>query len=318
MKGSKHMRHHYKQFSIYFALILGLGFSSPVKAQQRDSLGLHLSLEECIAYATNQQPFVQQAKIDEAITERIIKSKLADWYPQINLGYNVQHYLQQPSVTNPLALKNSSTSTVSFTQNIFNSDVWLASKTAGDVRLASRQNTQLSKIDMVVGVSKAFYDVLLTQRQIEILDQDILRLQKTLKDATTQYQAGTADKTDYERATITVNNAMAAKKQYEELLKGKLAFLKQQMGYTGSEALKLDYNNQKLGDEIQLNPIDPLSYQTRVEFQQLKTQKDLLQYNLKYTKWSYLPTVSLFGYYNLVGQNNTLSKIYTTGFPNSL
>jgi len=318
MKGLKHMHNYYRQYSICFAVALGLGLSSPVKAQMRDSLRLHLSLEECIAYAINQQPFVQQAKIDEAITERIIKSKLADWYPQINLGYNVQHYLQLPSVTNPLALKNSSATTVSFTQNIFNSDVWLASKTAGDVRLASRQNTQLNKINMVVGVSKGFYDVLLTQRQIEILGQDILRLQKTLKDATTQYQAGTSDKTDYQRATITLNNAMAAKKQYEELLKGKLAFLKQQIGYTGSEGLELVYNNQKLVDEIQLNPIDPLSYQTRVEFQQLKTQKDLLQFNLKYAKWSYLPTVSLFGYYNMVGQNNALSKIYTTGFPNSL
>src|SRR5882724_2964076 len=157
MKGSKHMHNYYRQFSICFAVALGLGLSSPVKAQMRDSLRLRLSLEECIAYATNQQPFVQQAKIDEAITERIIKSKLADWYPQINLGYNVQHYLQLPSVTNPLALKNSSATTVSFTQNIFNSDVWLASKTAGDVRLASRQNTQLNKINMVVGVSKGFY-----------------------------------------------------------------------------------------------------------------------------------------------------------------
>jgi outer membrane protein len=290
----------------------------PAKAQLNDTLQFPISLDECLAYAIKHQPYVQQAKIDESITETVIQSKLADWYPQINLGYNIQHYLQQPSITNPLLLKNSSTTTLAATQNIFNSDVLLASKTAGNVRLSARQNTQLSKIDMVVGVSKSFYDVLVTHMQIDILDQDIVRLQKSLKDATTQYQAGTTDKTDYKRATIALNNALATKKQYDELIKGKLAVLKQQMGYTGSQELKLVYDDQKLQDEIKLDTIGLFSYKTRMEFQQLETKKALFQYNLKYAKWSYLPTVSLFGDYNVIGQNNALSKTYSASFPNSL
>src|SRR5882762_8036077 len=154
MKDSKHMHHYYRQFRICFAVAMGIVLISfPAKAQVKDSLPL--SLDDCLAYAMNHQPFVQQAKIDEAITERVIKSKLADWYPQINLGYTFQHYLQQPSITNPLALKNSSTTSVSVTQNILNRDVLLASKTAGDVRLNASQNTQLSKIDLVVDVSKS-------------------------------------------------------------------------------------------------------------------------------------------------------------------
>jgi outer membrane protein len=312
--------HHYHKLNIprTSTVIIVLLISFSTKAQMKDSLSFQMSLEECVAYAINHQPSVQQAKIDEAITERIIKSKLADWYPQLNMGYNVQHYLQQPSVTNPLTVKNSSLTTISLTQNVFNSDVLLASKTARDVRLNARQNTQLNEIDIVVGVSKSFYDVLVSRQQIELLNQDILRLQKSLKDAIAQYQAGTVDKTDYKRATITLNNSLAAKKQYEELLKGKLALLKQQIGYTGSAALNLKYDNRKPEDQIILDTSSVLLFQQRVEFQQLVTQQRLFKYNLEYAKWSYLPAVSLFGNYNLVGQNNAFSKIYANGYPNSL
>src|SRR5947209_7437609 len=55
------------------------------------------ALEDCIQYALNHQPSIQQSLIDEAITENTIKNKLADWYPQINAGFNVQHYFQLPT-----------------------------------------------------------------------------------------------------------------------------------------------------------------------------------------------------------------------------
>lgn len=319
MKFLELIHSYYKECSIrYSGVICIVIISFSAKAQPEDSLPFHLSLENCIVYAVNHQPYVQQARIDEAITERTIKSKLSAWYPQINLNYNIQHYLQLPSVTNPLALKNSSYASVSATQNIFNRDVLLASKTAGDARLNARENTQLSKIDLVVGVSKSFYNVLVTTKQIEMLNSDILQLQKSLKDAQAQYQAGTVDKTDYQRATISLNNAFASRKQYEEQLKSSLGILKQQMGYNVREELVLDHNDQQLQDEIVLDTTGTPSYTDRVEYQQLETQQRLLRNSLKYAKWSYLPAVSLFGNYNIVGQNNALSKVYAAEYPNSL
>ena len=46
-------------------------------------------------------------------------------------------------------------------------------------------------------------------------------------------------------------------------------------------------------------------------------KKNLLQYNLTYNKWSFLPDVSLFGNYNVNYLNNDFSKLYNRGFPNS-
>src|SRR6266700_1382397 len=209
-----------------------------------DSTLLHATLKSCISYALDHHPGMKQAGIDEQITETTIKSKLADWYPQINFDLTYQHYLQQPvsffpDLTNLSAPKrqiktgviNTITPAFSLSQTIFNRDVLLASRTAKDVRTQAQQATANTRINITAAVAKAFYDVLLTQQQIEVLDGTITRLDRSLKDAYYQYQGGITDKTDYKRATISLNNAKADRKTAIEQLNAKYQALKQQMGY---------------------------------------------------------------------------------------
>jgi outer membrane protein TolC len=69
--------------------------------------------------------------------------------------------------------------------------------------------------------------------------------------------------------------------------------------------------------EIVLDTLKGANYNDRIEYRLLETQRSLLQYNLKYNKWSYLPTVSANGAYNLNFQSNNFGKLYNTNFPNS-
>ncbi len=309
-----------RQLGLFIFLLL---FANLVNAQtQKDSLLNQVSLQDCISYALQHQPVIQQSLLDEQITEYTIKSKLADWYPQINLDYFVQHYFQLPTIYfqgNPVkqGVTNSSAAELSLTQNIFNRDVLLASRTARDVRTQFKQLTANNKINVVVNVSKSFYDVLLTQQQIQLLNEDIIRLERGLKDAYNQYQGGIVDKTDYKRATISLNNAKAEKKQNEELLKAKFAYLKQQMSYSGSNNIQLIYDSTRMVNDAFIDTTQNINYNSRIEFQLLQTQKSLQQANLKYYKWSFIPSLSAYGNYNLSYFNNQFSKLYSTSFPNS-
>ncbi|MEJ7739248.1 MAG: TolC family protein [Chitinophagaceae bacterium] len=139
----------------------------------------------------------------------------------------------------------------------------------------------------------------------------------SLKDAFYQYQSGITDKTDYKRATITLNNARAQKKNGEESLKSKYAYLKELMGYPPKSDFELQYDTIRMKQEIYIDTLQPVSYDNRIEYQLLQTEKKLRQYNLKYNQWSFLPDVSAFGNYNLNFQNDRFSKIYSSTFPNS-
>ena len=280
------------------------------------------TLQACVQYALKHYPLVQQAMLDEQITDRQIKSKLADWYPQLNLNANYQNNFQLPSIafngsTIHTGTYNTSTVGLALSQNLFTRDVLIALKTKGDVMTNIRQQTVSDKIDVTVNVSKAFYDVLLTKKQIDVLNDDIVRLERNYKDAYNQYRGGLVDKTDYKRATITLNNSKAELKTNEEALKAKYQLLKQLMGYTAPDSLHLVYDSAQMESQVLIDTLQSLDYSKRIEYQQLMTQKRLQQADVKYEKWAYIPTVSAFGAYNFNYLNNRFGNLYKDNLPNS-
>jgi outer membrane protein TolC len=307
-------------------LFIGSGFSlfvifASAQRPQQDTLA-NATLQACVQYALKHYPLVQQALLDEQITERQIKSKLADWYPQLNFNASYTNYFQLPAVAfNGTTTRsgNYNVSQIGFqaSQNIFTRDVLLASKTKGDVMTNIRQATVSNKIDVAVNVSKAFYDVLLTEKTIEVLVDDIVRLERNLKDTYNQYRGGLVDKTDYKRATITLNNSRAEKKSNEEALKAKYATLKQLMGYTAPDSLRLVYDSAQMESEVNIDTLTAIDYSKRIEYQQLMTQKRLQLADVKYQKWAYIPTVSANAAYNMNYLNSRFSRLYGDNFPSS-
>ncbi len=308
-------------FTIWLLIFL---LPNALFAQQNknDTTLQQATLENCIHYALDHNPNLRNSKIDEELTETQIQIKLSDWYPQVNFNYNFQHNFQLQTLNfNGNLTHSGSTNTSGLLfgalQNIFNRDVLLASRTAKDVKLLSGENTREQKINLAVAVSKLFYDIILTTQQIKVTEEDIKRIELSLKDAFYQYQSGITDKTDYKRASISLNNAKAQKKSGNESLKAKYAYLKQLLGYPELSQIELAYDTSKMENEIFIDTLQTFDYNNRIEIQQLETQKKLQQYNLQYVRWSFLPNVSAFGNYNLNFLNNQFSKIYQQAYPNS-
>lgn len=306
----------------YLLLLIYLSITFQSNAQVKSDSSVHYSLEQCLQYAYEHSPVLQQAFIDQQITEHGIKSRLADWYPQLRFDYSVQHAFQlQVSNINgqliPLGLRNTSSGQFGLTQNIFSSDALLASNSAKAVRRQASQNVVLNKIDLTVNVGKAFYDVLLTRDQLRVLDEDIVRLDRSLTDAYNQYEGGIVDKVDYKRATIALNNTKAQKKTAEEALKAKYAYLKMQMGLPDSISLQLAYDTARLETLAVMDTSAPALAQNRIEYQQLQTQKRLQEINYNYYKWQFIPTIQAYGNYNLNYLNNDFDKLYRDNYPNS-
>jgi outer membrane protein len=313
-----------KKFCVVGCITVGLSTAFfSVKAQKAsDTLPPVATVDACVQFALQHYPLVQQAMLDEQITDRQIKSRLAEWYPQIGLNASYQNNFQLPAIAFAGAYDysgtyNNSSVGLGLTQTLFNRDVLLASRTKRDVLTQSHQMTVSDKIDVTVNVSKAFYDVLLTEQDIKVLDDDIVRLDRNLKDTYNQYQGGLVDKTDYKRATISLNNSKAQRKTDLETLKAKYAVLTQLMGYTGRDSLHLAYDSATMEQEVTMDTTAAPDYNQRIEFQQLMTEKRLQQAEVKYQKWAYIPMVSAGAGYSLNYLNPELGKLYSNNFPTS-
>jgi len=311
-----------KRYLFIIQLIIALAPFTLRAQVSTDSLLESGTLENVIQYALQHQPVVQKSMLDEQITKSQVNSRLADWYPQIGYNYNLQHNFQLQTTVfqgNVVKLGNSNTSVNQFayTQNILNPALVFTAITAKDVRNLAAQNAISNKIDVVAEVSKAFYDVLLTQQQIKVADEAIVRLERSVKDARNQYQSGIVDKTDYQRATILLNNATALKKSGEEGLKAKVEYLKSVIGYPVKAQLAVVYDSVQMEDNITFDVSAKVDFNNRIEYLQLQTQKQLQQGNVKYSKLSFLPSVSGFAAYNLNYLNNDFDALYKTSYPNS-
>ncbi|UPL49722.1 TolC family protein [Hymenobacter sublimis] len=320
-----------KQIKRVLRLLLSLTLLAPAWAQAQPTTppppSSQLTLEQCLQYALQNQPVLRQARLDEETNEATIRIGLAGWLPQVNLNATGQHYFQLPytvfpnaegvNVPRQIGLKNTSTVGLAGTQALYNNDVMLALRSARPSRQFYQQNTIGVRIDVVTDVSKAFYDVLLSQRQLDVLNEDIVRLQRSLKDARARYDAGIVDKTDYKQAEILLNNSIVARKQAIEAIKAKSAYLRELMGVAGQHPLTLQYDTLRLMQDAFVDTTVTLDPTNRIEFQQLQTQKALQSAQISYYRWGFLPAVSAFGNYNAVFQNNNFGDLYGQRFPNS-
>lgn len=287
-----------------------------------------LTLSQCLNYALVNQPVVRQARIDEQTTEADIRIARAAWLPQLGLTASGQHYFVLPTTFFPnlntgineprrIGVSNTSTIGLAGTQVIYNNEVNLASRGARFSRQAAQQNTATTRINVVSDVSKAFYDVLLSQRQLGVFNQDITRLQRNYKDAKVRYDVGIVDKTDYLQAEISLNNSLAGRKQAQESIKAKTALLQQFMGLPPERPLQLQYDTLRLETDAAFDTTAGLNIAGRVEYQQLLTQKSLQHLTIDYYRLGFLPSIGAFGNYNAVYQNNDFGNLYNQRFPNS-
>ena len=314
------------------ALILWLGAVNNVSAQDTSATGpATLTLKDCIDYALQNQPQLRQAIIGVSIAKTTNAINISGWLPQVQSSANFVHYTQQPTafITNPsdpggaqVAIKSGVINTfipaISASQAIFSPTLLYAATSSKLYVKAARQVIDSTKIGIVSNVTKSFYNLLLTLKEIDVLKEDTVRLSHNLSDAYHQYVGGIVDETDYEEAAISLNNSKAQLRQANENVTPQYALLKQLMGYPSQQQFNVSFDTAEMVNNILLDTTQQLKYENRIEFQQLATSK-ALQHKLTNFYWvSLAPTLGVYYDYNYEYENNKLPSLLATAYPNSL
>ena len=308
---------------IYSVVIISLTICLPEILFAQSAKDTVITLKQCIVFALRNQPAVRQSFIDEQVNERDIRIGLSAWLPQVSSADEYEHYFKG-SV--PLNISSSSLPAGSgnldeysalglqASQVIYNNEVLQAARAAKYSRQYYKENVVSSQINVVSDVSKAFFDVLLSQKQLDILNEDVVRLQRSLKDAYSKYQAGTSDKTDYKQAMIDLNNSIATRKQTQEAINSKLAYLKQVMGLGAATTPVLSYDSTLYETEAFIDTNQKVNVNNRIEYQMLQSQKQLQEVNVGYYKWGFLPSLSAVGAYDYYYFSDRFSKLYDSPY----
>jgi outer membrane protein TolC len=287
------------------------------------------TLEQCIEYALQHQPSLNQSIINQSIARTSNAISLSGWLPQLSLTGNLIHFNQLPTslVASPTGggpliptregMSNTFIPEITASETIFDPQLLSAALKAHLFVRQAEQATDSTKIFIVSTVSKSFYNLLMILDQINVLKEDTARLGRTVTDTREQFDEGIVDETDYQQAVITLNNSDAQLEQQTENVIPAYAALKQIMGYPQDKQFNVSFDTTKMDQEIAYDTSKQLQYEKRIEFQQLVTAQKLQHQQTVYDALAFLPSVSVFYTYYDEYESGTYSDLFKSRYPYS-
>lgn len=286
-------------------LILGIA----VNAQETKPL----TLKDAISYALENKAEAKKAKLEVENSEYKIDEVRARALPQIsaNGSLNYNPILQTtvidgdnfgaPGTTIQAAFgqKWNSGAGVSLNQTLFDQSVFIGLKAAKTTRDFYLINAQLTEEQVIERVANAYYQVLVQQEKLTVIDNNLKNTNKVKEIIKGQFEAGLAKKIDLDRVVVRANNINAQRQQMLNAIVLQENALKFYIGMSMESKITIQ------NTAFEVTPVD-LSAATDVtgrnEYVVLKKQEQLLIYQKKSVLAGYYPTLSLSGSYNYIGQ----------------
>ena len=322
-----------KTKTMLFIAILSLTIGS-LAAQQIDSSKTHnFNLEESIKYAFEHQTSILNAALDQKIAYAKTKETIGIGLPQINGNADFNDFIKLPTSLLPgqffnqpagtvvpvqFGVKYNSSLGITANQLLFNGSYLVGLQASKTFKELSLRAYTRSKIETYVAVSKAYYMVLVGNKQLDLLDANVNQLKKALDQTKALFDNGFAEKLDADRLTVLYNNLITEKQNVLRSLALGTEMLKFQMGMPIEETLNIEgkIEDVKL-DGVMINQ-DSTTYKNRIEYGLAETQLKLNELDLKRYKSEYLPSLSAFGSTSVQYQNNSFSELYKTSFPTTV
>ena len=279
-----------------------------------------LSIQQAVDYANKNNVQVKNALLEikkQAETNREVTSAAL---PQISgtgsYTYNAklpvslvpaEFFGGQPGTFEKIAfgLKHNVTYGVQLNQILFDGQVFVGLQARESVLDFQRKNAEVTEEMIKVNIHKVYYQLVVSKQQIELLDANIDRFEKLLKDTRIIHENGFAEKLDVDKVNVTLTNLQTEKIRALNQIENGYVGLKVLMGMPVRDELIL--TDTLSYDQVRDNVLsaDGFQYSDRKEFQSADLGIKLNEYNVQRYKLSRIPTLTLNGYYNRNAQRNT-------------
>jgi len=278
------------------------------------------SVQQAIDYARKNNLQVKNALLNVQIQEQTNRDLTSAALPQISASgsytYNAklpvslvpaEFFGGQPGTFKEIAfgLKHNATGGLQLNQLLFDGQVFVALQARESVLKFQQKNVEVTEEMIKANIYKIYYQLVVSKQQIELLDANIDRFQKLLKDTRIIYENGFAEKLDVDKVNVALTNLQTEKiKALNQIGNGYLG-LKLLMGMPVREELVL--TDRLSYDQIKDDLLDTggFDYPVRKDYQYAELGIKLNEFNIRRYKLSRYPTLNLNSYYNKNAQRTS-------------
>ncbi|RIA09336.1 outer membrane protein TolC [Flavobacteriaceae bacterium MAR_2010_72] len=294
-----------------------ISFSFGIKAHAQKTI----TLEEAISLASQGNKTLKIQNLEELRAKQSIKEAKSAWLPNIAFNGNISRYYDRQVIFLPGSFAGTDkdvqevrvgglhqySGAITFNQTLFSLKSNQEVKASLIEEKIEKEQTGDLESRLIQEVTKTYYQVLLAQNQLVLLEKSLQRNEKALKDAKSLFLQGKGLKTDTLRSYIAVENLKASVSYQLSSIRLSKTQLKQLLGVDENDdfelvdSLSLDDNSDELTVYDESISIEDLK---RHDLSIQKLTIELEEKRLAAIRATHSPEISLMGQYQLQSQSD--------------
>lgn len=312
---------------LFLALASGKG-----NAQQQKAL----TLEESIQYALENNVGMKNAVLEIRASKATVGETTSEGLPQITGNVDVNKNLIVPSQPFPALFfdpeagsdefiavqfspEYSANMTVTVNQMIFNGSYFVGLQAARTYKQLAEYDRVKTEFDVIENVKKAYFSVLVSREREDLVLANLSRMDTLLRETQVMYETGFSEKIDVSRIQVQYNNLKTELDKAKTSTRISMELLKLQMGMPLDQPFELADQISDIEKSFDAQGLLQESGVRRIELDQLQTNLDLAQLDLKNNKAQYLPRLDANLNYSRIGFGSNLKDIFNSSwFPGSV
>jgi len=293
---------------------------------------MKLSLEEARQYAIANNKMALSARMDIEASGIAIWETISSALPRVEATGSFTDNLKlmttllpgeifgQPGEKIPVTFGSqfNSGATIQASMILFNAPLFIGIETTKLAKQLSEENLVRTELEIRESVSSVYYLTLVSERTLQILDEDIVNLEETLKSTKAMFSVGMAEATDVDQMVSNVTMVENSRSTLERTIELNYNLLRFQLGVSPDIRIVLTETLESLTDKINVEAILSRDFDitNNVDYRLIEGQEMISSLNLKSQKASVLPTLAGFYNYGTNGMGDKISEM--RWFPNSM
>ncbi len=184
---------------------------------------------------------------------------------------------------------------VNLNQLLFDGTYFLGLKAADTYTELSVKAIDVAKSEVVAGITKIYYGVLVMKERQGIIGENIKRISELLRETKAMYDNGFVEELDVDKLQVTYNNLENEQIRLNRFVESNLNLLKYQMGMPVYEDLTLVATLTDVTMNTSILESESIDYSLRPEYAVYQVQREIDVLDEKRYKVGYYPTINLFG-----------------------
>lgn len=281
---------------IYIILLI-LVLQGQLCAQSGHAQPQALSLEEAVQFAMKHNKELQASELNIELRKKMITESISQGLPQVNasLDYSTNFGREMDFGGNAsIKMEDRSSLGVSVSQLLFNGQWIVGLKTSKIAKAVSEQQVDINAQTIKENVYNTYYTILVTQRLVEILENNLANMSQIMEHTLNMYKAGTVEETDADQIRITVGQLKNNLLSMERTLDVNYNLMRIQLGLQAGTPLELtDSLDTFLGtDGLLALASKDFDINSNLDYQLTLTQEKLQEKMVALQKWAFAPSIN--------------------------